>query len=54
MNKKREFINAAVSGNLQKIKDLVGQGAVHIYNDEAFRWATLFGHLSVVEYLKEL
>ena len=52
MTRKEELIKASKNGNLQKIKDLVNQGAdIHIRNEEALRWAANNGYLDIVKYL---
>jgi ankyrin repeat protein len=47
-----DLIMACKTGNLGKVKKLIGAGAnIHAYNDAALRGAVENGHLEVVKYL---
>lgn len=48
------LIKFAEHGYLPMIKILIEKGAdIHVYNDQALRWASRNGYLEIVKYLAE-
>ena len=53
-NVNSKFVKACANGDLSKVKTLHKQGAdIHIWYDQALRWAAFRGHLDVVKHLVE-
>ena len=48
----QQFIKAAQNNRLNKLKNLLSQGAnIHADADYALRWSACYGHLEIVEFL---
>ena len=54
MSKEKQLVRACENGNLNKVKDLLNQGAnIHYYDDDPLHIASEYGHLDIVKYLIE-
>ena len=52
MSKEKQLLRACLNGNLNKVKDLLNQGAnIHYYDDDPLHIASKHGHLDIVKYL---
>ena len=54
MSLEEQLIEASCNGDLNRVKQLVEQGAdIHACNNGALYWASMKGHLDVIKYLVE-
>ncbi len=54
MTLEKQLIDASMYGDLDRVNELVEQGAdVHAQEDKALREASNYGHTEVVKYLEE-